>query len=273
MKKLPEWLAWLPWLAANKRLVVAVLAPILAIAGIGITVVDDGPAPPAPPSAGQPKQDDAPNSDLNSDLRAETGVSAEDDARNRAIGRAQKPRTSPGARAIMPACRTDYSGRVWSSRNGVRPTEFVLHYTVSPNRPGWADVEAIENYFSSSRVASSHYIMDFEGHCLRMVHGDDKAWTQGNANPWAISVEIIATGRETNRQWRESRLIKGKILARLVRAVMDARGMRLRRVNPSGCVFPSGWTDHNALECGNDHHDVTPNFPYRVFARQLGAVR
>jgi hypothetical protein len=62
------------------------------------------------------------------------------------------------------------------------------------------------------------------------------------------------------------------ILAALWRDVLRRNGLPLRRVNPVGCtVQRAGWTDHEALECGNDHHDVTPAFPYDVFQRQLTA--
>lgn len=167
------------------------------------------------------------------------------------------------------SCRPDFKGRVWSSRNGQRPTEFVLHYTVSANRAGWSDVYAIRDYFARTRVGSAHYIIDFEGHCLKTVPLDGKAWTQGAANPTSISVEIVATGAESRAEWLESRLIQARVLSSLARDVMRLRGIPLRFVNPRGCVFPPGWTDHNALECGNNHHDVTPAFPYAEFQRQL----
>jgi hypothetical protein len=203
-------------------------------------------------------------------LRAETGISPAARARNDAL--AERPLEAPRARTpatSRPPCREDFSGRVWSSRGGVRPTEFVLHYTVSSNRVGWGDVLAIENFFSTQRTASSHFIVDFEGRCLKMVPERQKAWTQGNANPWAISVEIIATGRESAAAWRASPLIADRVLARLVRNVMDRWDLPVRRVDPVGCVFPPGLTDHNRLECGNAHTDVAPSFPWRVFMRQV----
>lgn len=269
----------------NRRLA-ALIAVMLVLAAGGtvlITANDDNPAP-APqatatpdalPEGAERKAPDGTVGDLGSNLREETGIAEDDAAKNDAIGDSLAPvqQGDAAGRSIAPPCRTDFSGGVWSSRNGVTPTMFVLHYTVSQNRPGWGDVEAIENFFSTVRQGSSHFIVDFEGHCLKIVRGTDKAWTQGNANPWALSVEIIATGSESNAQWRASPLIKDKILARLVRSVMDAHGLPVRRVDPVGCVFPAGWTDHFALECGNFHTDVRPHFPFRVFGRQLRAVR
>jgi N-acetyl-anhydromuramyl-L-alanine amidase AmpD len=246
----------------TKSILIAIFA-VLFVAGCG-----GGDKPPPDKLKVQP------GSDLDSNLRKETGISKADRRKNEAIGERIRARKRPSpARAIAPDCREDFDGHVWSSRNGVTPTQFVLHYTVSSNRAGWDDVYAIKNYFENTRVGSSHFIMDFEGHCLKMVPGSEKAWTQGNANPYSYSVEIIATGRETATQWRNSPLFQNRTLARLVRSVMDAHDLRLRRTNPVGCVFPEGWTDHDALECGNDHHDVTPNFPYWTFANQLDEVR
>jgi N-acetylmuramoyl-L-alanine amidase len=158
-----------------------------------------------------------------------------------------------------------------SSRNGQKPLLAVLHYTVSRNRPGTSDVYAIRNLFNSLAFgASSTYVIDFEGNCLKLMPESAKPWTQGNFNGRSISVEIIAYGDETAKQWQASRLIKNGVLASLWRDVMRRNGLPLRLVNPVGCgVQRAGWTDHNRLECGNDHHDVTPNFPYLLFQRQL----
>jgi hypothetical protein len=272
---------------------VALIGVVLVAVGVGVVDVGEEPVvsepvptvQPAPDGGGRHGDlhdgldaDDIPaaeelDTDLTSDLRHESGISPAARERNRAFE--ARPDAGPRARrpvVPMPACRKDFSGEVWSSRGGVRPTEFVLHYTVSANRPGWADVLAIENFFSTARTASSHWIVDFEAHCLKMVRERDKAWTQGNANPWALSVEIIATGRESAAQWRASPLIRGGVLARLVRNVMDRWDLPIRRVDPAGCVFPPGLTDHNRLECGNFHTDVAPSFPWRVFMRQLRAL-
>lgn len=193
----------------------------------------------------------------------ESGAERTDDLADRL------PPPAPVGGAQNYSCTQDFSGTVYSSRNGVRPTEWVNHYTVSPNVTGWSDVRGIQAYFKRTRVASSTYIIDFEGHCLQMVPESAKPWTQGAANPWAISVEIIATGRETRAQWLASPLIRDGILAALTRDSARRNGIPLRRVDPNGCVFTPGITDHNALECGNDHTDVAPSFPWDVYMKQV----
>lgn len=190
--------------------------------------------------------------------------------------------TAPGKTAPLPVggsqnytCRYKPVGNQ-SSRNGQQALLAVLHYTVSQNRPGLSDVNAIWGLFNTrSFAASSTFIIDFEGNCLRLMNEKAKPWTQGNFNGRSISVEIVATGGETRQQWLDAPLIKNGILSSLWRDVMRRNGIPLRRVDPSGCtVQQAGWTDHDALECGNDHHDVRPAFPYDVFQKQLaGSTR
>jgi len=177
--------------------------------------------------------------------------------------------SSGGAQSV--SCATRYV-RNRSSRGGTKPTMFVLHYTVSSNRPGTGDLDAIRGLFNSpSFSASSTYGIDFEGNCQQWVPESQKPWTQGAQNPRSISVEIIATGRESRAQWLASPLIRNGRLASLARDSMRRNGIPLTRVDPVGCGAPAGWTDHDSLECGNSHTDVRPAFPYDVFTKQLRA--
>jgi len=187
-------------------------------------------------------------------------------------------KTAPGLTAPQPvggaqnaACTTKYV-QTRASREGQKPLLGVLHYTVSKNVPGWGDVNAIWGLFNTfSFAANSTYIMDFEGHCLKLMNeGSNKPWTQGNFNGRSVSIEIIAMGNETRAQWLAAPIMSQGILASLWRDMMRRQGLPLRRVDPVGCIVQqAGWTDHNALECGNSHTDVTPNFPYDVFQKQL----
>lgn len=153
-----------------------------------------------------------------------------------------------------------------SSRNGARPAEFILHYTVSVNTDGWGDVNAIVSWFDNARSeASSNFVIDFEGHCAYIVSANAKAWTQGSYNPWAISIEFIANGSESSEAWKTKGLAGLKKGAAVAASQMKKWGIPVRYVNPSGCEVPAGLTDHNRLECGNTHTDVQPNFPYKKF--------
>lgn len=246
---------------------------------------DLAPSGEEPPNGGDPAQ---------SELRDETppGVKAStlhaaDDAEVKIADKATLPAVDeplPVGGAENYTCRRDFSGHVYSARAaGARVMSFKLHYTVSPNVKGWGDVRSVQSYFIRSRVGSAHLIVDFEGHCLQMVPWSMKAWTEGAFNSTSDSVEIVATGAETRAQWLASPLFKRGILAAIVRDRLRARGLPLRFVDPRGCVDRLGYTDHFALECGNDHHDVRPNcatasgslpkgcsgFPFDVFQAQL----
>ena len=143
----------------------------------------------------------------------------------------------------------------------------VIHYTVS--RPG--SLDAIQRLFDTpSFGASSHLGLEPSGRCEQWVDWNRKAWTQGAFNSVAESVEIIAMGNEPRSWWLAQPILKDGILASIVADRLRARGLPPRRVNPEGCgVQQAGWTDHDALECGNNHTDVKPNFPYDVFQQQL----
>lgn len=161
-----------------------------------------------------------------------------------------------GASGGFAGCRTQFV-RNQSSRRGVRPTVQVLHYTVSPNRAGWSDVNAITAFFNrSSSQASSHFIIDAEGNCAYIVPIEAKAWTQAGGNPWAVSYEIIATGREPAYLGS-----KGYMKLRSVmREVARRTSIPIRAGRISGCSpSRSGIVQHaHGGTCWGGHHDIGP---------------
>ena len=168
----------------------------------------------------------------------------------------QLPIVTPNAAPQQRGCLTRLVGN-YSSRRGVRPRLFVLHYTVSPNRPGWSDVWAVAGLFDRpSFAASSHYIVDAEGHCAYIVRESDKSWTQAAANPVAISVEIINSGREPSLAGRAG-------LAKVALIAADAARrweIPLQRGAVRGCtVARPGIVQHRDLgPCGGGHVDISP---------------
>lgn len=110
----------------------------------------------------------------------------------------KEPLPTLGASAGFRGCITRFVSNQ-SSRGGVRPIYQVLHYTVSPNRPGWSDVNAIIALFDRpSSQASSTFIIDREGHCAYIVPIERKPWTQARGNPLSVSYELINSGREAS---------------------------------------------------------------------------
>jgi hypothetical protein len=282
----------------SRALIAAIAALLVAIGGVlgAFVAPSDAPPPPPPPAAtatATPTSSatPAPAGDLQAEPAAPgqpaTEAPAESDLRDETPPGVPKSELKQGEKAAkdaakdLPAkerpvggaqnysCPDDHKGEVWSSRNGAKVMQFVLHYTVSANVPGRADVLGIRDYFARTRVGSAHLILDFEGNCIQTVPWDQKAWTEGFFNSVSDSVEIIATGRETRAQWLAAPIIRDRILASIVRDRLRARGLPRRRVDPVGCVAQLGVTDHNALECGNSHTDVAPNFPWDVFMQQL----
>jgi hypothetical protein len=166
------------------------------------------------------------------------------------------PVVTPAAAPEQAGCRSRFVQN-YSSRRGVRPRLFVVHYTVSSNRPGLGDVEAIDGLFNTpSFAASSNYVLDDEAHCDYIVRESDKAWTQATFNPVSISVEIIATGRE-------GRLTSAAGYAKLGRVISDATkrwGIPLQTGAVSGCtVTRPGIVTHQMLgSCGGGHVDISP---------------
>jgi hypothetical protein len=166
------------------------------------------------------------------------------------------PLPTAGASPGIPGCRTRFV-RNQSSRNGVRPVQHWLHYTVSPNRPGLSDVNAIVALFDrASFQASSHFVIDREGNCAYIVPLEAKSWTQAAANPWAVSYEIINSGSEAT--FMDS---AGYAKLRLVMHEVSRRtGIPMKRGAVSACrptVF--GIVQHaDGGICAGGHHDIGP---------------
>lgn len=160
----------------------------------------------------------------------------------------------------------NFSERASGTHVGLAP---VIHYTVS--LPG--SLDAIWGLFNRpSFGASSHLLLEpLSGRCQQIVPWAKKAWTQGAFNSVSDSIEITCCRTAQSRAWWLSTAIfKREILASIMVDDLRRRGAPPRFVDPVGCdVQRAGWTDHNALECGNTHHDVQPNFPYDVLQAQI----
>lgn len=186
------------------------------------------------------------------------------------VGAGLLPRFA-GTGPSQAGCTTNLISHNFSTRSS-SPSMFVLHYTVSPNVTGTGDVNGIRNFFDNpASEVSSHYVIDWEGHCLLIVPEARKAWTQGAYNSAAISIEFIARGTEAQADWAskgDAGLRKG---AKVVADSLRRNNIPFRYVDPSGCDVVAGITDHDKLECGNVHHDVAPNFPWKKFKGYVAA--
>jgi hypothetical protein len=163
------------------------------------------------------------------------------------------PLPTAGASAGFAGCVTRFVSNQ-SSRRGVRPIWQVLHYTVSPNRPGWSDVNAVVALFNRpSSQASSHFVIDAEGHCAYIVPIEAKAWTEAAGNSLSVGYEVINSGSE-----RAYMATPGYAKLRSVMLEVSRRtGIPLR----AGSVYParSGIVQHKdgGLPWGG-HFDIAP---------------
>lgn len=273
----------------TRRLLYAV-ASILVVGGTAtVAVDDDGPSTAPPPqlvihapglstAVDTNNQTDVAEQRLSAagndpaiheDARDETPPGVSPDAAQRII---DSPTQGIGERrpvggAQIASCRSRFV-RNFSDRSPDAVVKiFVLHYTVSS--PG--SLDAIWNLFNTPAFgASSHLLLEPTGRCEKIVPWSKKAWTQGAFNSVSESVEIMAMGTESRQWWLSQPIIRDGILASIVVDRLRANGLPLRHVDPFGCgVQQAGWTDHDALECGNSHHDVMPNFPYGKLNRQV----
>lgn len=150
---------------------------------------------------------------------------------------------------------------------GTKVSMIPLHITVSD--PG--SLNAIHSLFDNpSSGVSSTFGLELDGECEQWVPFSKKPWTQGAFNSVSESIEIISKLR-SREQWLQAPIIKKGILASIVRDRARARGIPLLLVDPVGCTPKAGITDHDRLECGNNHVDVGTGFPWDVFMRQLRA--
>ena len=143
-----------------------------------------------------------------------------------------------------------------SSRGGVKPRLIVLHITVSHNRPGLGDLDAILNFFSGNVGASSHIVNDREGHDARCVRDADKAWTQAAFNPQSLSIEQIEFEVKSRERWLKESRAQLDNTARWVAHWSKRYDIPLRESTVHGVC------QHRDLgAAGGGHVDCSPDFP------------
>lgn len=259
-----------------KRYLPAILAVLAAagIAGVTIALVD---------SDGDGKKDrveirvisvDGPDRDVRADREVQVLEPAIDGAVERDVAHAgegvsegdqpEAPTALDGdplplAAQDFPGCRTQFV-RNQSSRGGVVPRVIVWHYTVSRERPGWGDNDVLTGMANNpGNGVSWHFsIGRSDGLCAFNVPLSMKAWTQGNANPFSVGIEVIAYGDE-------GQYVTGAGRARLIQVTRELGkrlGIPMQRGQVSNCqVVRPGIVRHVDLgACGGGHHDTNP-FP------------
>lgn len=159
-------------------------------------------------------------------------------------------RVNPNVRVRIPTSNK-------SSREGAHPTLIVLHATVSHNRRGLTDLQAIGHYFQRPVDASSHVCVDNEANSARYVPDSEKAWHCAAYNRMSLGIEQIlpADGTEITRaMYRET--------ARWVAYWSKKYGIPIQHASVSGGrVIRRGVIFHSQLgSLGGGHSDPGRNY-------------
>lgn len=177
-------------------------------------------------------------------------------------GKAPQPgsgRFKPGKRRIYPEVVAKQLSPNVSAR-GASPRLIVLHSTESHNREGASDIQAILALFARSATqASSHIVVDADGTSGRSVKDALKAWTQGNLNPWCLSIEQIGFAAQGRRSWRECDRELHET-ARWIALWSRRHGIPIQKakLTGGGSIVRPGVTTHWYLSkhgAGTDHWD------------------
>ena len=100
-----------------------------------------------------------------------------------------------------PRGRVDYV-RNQSERHGNRIRGIVIHTTESHNRDGRSDVDSIHAWFDNPNSgASSHVIIDAEGHSTTCVADSKKAWTCAAYNSQTLNIELVGFAAYDAADW------------------------------------------------------------------------
>lgn len=147
----------------------------------------------------------------------------------------------------------------YSSRGGSTVRLLVCH-----TAEGARTIEELGNFFaSSSSGVSSHTGADDKlGVIGEYVKRGNKAWTQGNANPVAVSIELCAFAAWSREEWmRHPNMLSN--CARWIAEEAKHFGIPITKLSPSQAQGSGrGVCQHNDLgSWGGGHWDCGSGFP------------
>jgi hypothetical protein len=148
----------------------------------------------------------------------------------------------------------------YSSRGGTRVRLIVVH-----TAEGALDYQSLGAFFANpaSGVSSHTGIDDTPGVIGEYVKPGDKAWTQGNANPYAVAAELCAFAAWTPAEWDAHPQMLANVAAWI--AEEAARfGIPIRKLTADEAQGTyAGVCGHVDLGVsGGNHWDPGPSFPW-----------
>jgi putative peptidoglycan binding protein len=159
----------------------------------------------------------------------------------------------------MTLARVSIPSPNYSSRGGATVRLIVLH-----TAEGSRTIESLGNFFaSSSSGVSSHAGADDKPNTIgEYVARSNKAWTQANANPVAVSLELCAFAAWTPAEWNAHPNMLANCAAWIAEEAA-AFGIPLVKLTPQQAQSNGrGVCQHVDLgSWGGGHTDCGPNFP------------
>jgi hypothetical protein len=147
----------------------------------------------------------------------------------------------------------------YSSRGGAAVRLLVVH-----TAEGATTIESLGNWFANpANAVSSHAGADDKANTIGVyVKRADKAWTQGNANPVAVSIEACGFAHWDGATWNRHMPMLANIAAWLAEEAA-AFGVPLVKLTPAQAQGSGrGVCQHVDLgSWGGGHTDCGPGFP------------
>ena len=166
--------------------------------------------------------------------------------------------------------RVPYPSPCYSSRGGAGCRLIVLH-----TAEGARTIESLGSFFANeANQVSSHAGADDQAATIGVyVHREDKAWTQGNANPSAVSLELCAFAAWDNAEWhRHSNMLDN--CARWIAEEAAAFGIPIKRLSADQAQSgAAGVCQHIDLGAwGGGHVDCGNGFPMDEVLQMAGGA-
>jgi hypothetical protein len=171
---------------------------------------------------------------------------------------------------VSPLTRKWIASPNYSSRGGSGVRLVVVH-----TAEGARTIEELGNFFASASAGvSSHVgIDDKPGILGEYVKRPDKAWTQGNANPYSVSVELCAFAAWSPDTWNKHQTMLETCAAWIAEEckhfAIPIRKLGAGQAQDGRSAGVCGHVDLGAA--GGGHWDPGPAFPWsRVLDMALG---